>query len=136
MFIALRLSRQFRRYSILDRKINKQNTADRRYVTAKTYANDSSLKLQQQILTFDFIYFFIFFGVPVFVFVNFVQIIYDEYEYKTTHQVLELKNSKKKNMAASGGTDWSAVIKPILSTNYGNLNKPDILNIIKSILKR
>ncbi|XP_055380592.1 protein purity of essence [Condylostylus longicornis] len=38
--------------------------------------------------------------------------------------------------AHSGGVDWAAIIKPfILSNNYGNLNKTDIINIIKAILK-
>ncbi|XP_055857167.1 protein purity of essence [Episyrphus balteatus] len=37
--------------------------------------------------------------------------------------------------AHSGGTDWSSVVKPLLSNNYGSLNKTDVLNIIKAITR-
>jgi len=37
--------------------------------------------------------------------------------------------------AHSGGVDWAAVIKPILSPNYGVLNNSDILNLVKTIIR-
>lgn len=47
------------------------------------------------------------------------------------------KSGKFVKMAAhSGGVDWAAIAKPILSSNYGNLSKTDVLNIIKAILRR
>lgn len=38
--------------------------------------------------------------------------------------------------AHSGGVDWMSVVKPLSSANYGPLQKTDISNLIKIILKR
>lgn len=38
--------------------------------------------------------------------------------------------------AHSGGVDWASVVKPLSSANNGPIQKSDVLNIVKAILKR
>ncbi|ROT75024.1 putative protein purity of essence [Penaeus vannamei] len=37
--------------------------------------------------------------------------------------------------ATSGGVEWSQLVKPILAASYGSVNKQDLPELVKSILK-
>ena len=38
--------------------------------------------------------------------------------------------------SSSGGVEWSQLVKPILAASYGSVNKQDLPELVKAIVKR
>ena len=38
--------------------------------------------------------------------------------------------------SSSGGVEWAQLVKPILAASYGSVNKQDLPELVKAIVKR